>query len=221
MGEGPASMEVSAIPYSPVTLAPGSSISLSQVNKKDIYIQWTPATNGTFNVSYYNVLRSNDDGGTYVQIASVTASASAPTDVTDTTTSWDNTYLYMIKAQDAAGNQDAVYPPASITLPLPENRVRVYRNLLNLAANETLKLRYFIVESGRLKIRIYTLSGGFVKELINTQITDNLSSDNPLESQDFYWDGTNQWGKKVAAGLYLISLQIGQDRAIEKIAVVR
>jgi hypothetical protein len=127
----------------------------------------------------------------------------------------------MIKAQDAAGNQDAVYPPASITLPLPENRVRVYRNLLNLAANETLKLRYFIVESGRLKIRIYTLSGGFVKELINTQITDNLSSDNPLESQDFYWDGTNQWGKKVAAGLYLISLQIGQDRAIEKIAVVR
>ena len=221
MGEGPASMEVSAIPYSPVTLAPGSSISLSQVNKKDIYIQWTPATNGTFNVSYYNVLRSNDDGGTYVQIASVTASASAPTDVTDTTTSWDNTYLYMIKAQDAAGNQDAVYTPASITIPLPENRVRVYRNLLNLAANETLKLRYFIVESGRLKIRIYTLSGGFVKELINTQITDNLSSDNPLESQDFYWDGTNQWGKKVAAGLYLISLQIGQDRAIEKIAVVR
>jgi hypothetical protein len=221
MGEGPASMEVSDIPYAPLTLPSDDSISLSQVNKKDIYIQWNSAINGTFSAAYYNVLRSNDDGGTYLQIASVTASAFAPTDVTDTTTSWNNTYLYMIKAQDTAGNQDAVYPPASFNLPLPQNRVKVYRNLLNLAAGETLRLRYFIVESGRLKIRIYTLSGGFVRELINTQITDNLSSDNPLESQDFYWDGTNQWGKKVAAGLYLISLQIGQDRAIEKIAVVR
>jgi hypothetical protein len=221
MGEGPPSTEVAATPYTALALPADPKIKLQQVNKKDIYIFWNPVTDGTFAAAYYNILRSNDDGGTYTQIASVTASAGTPTDLTDTATLWNTTYLYLIKAQDTAGNQDAVYPPSKLTLPLPQNKMRVFKNLLNLAAGETLRLRYYITEAGHLRVRIYTLSGAFVNELIDTQITDSLSADNPLESQDFYWDGTNRSGKKVASGLYLISMEIGADRVISKIAVVR
>jgi hypothetical protein len=221
MGEGMPSTEVSATPYIPLALPADPAIKLKQVNKKDIYISWNPVTDGTFAAAFYNILRSNDDGGTYTQIASVTASAGTPMDITDTATSWNTTYLYIIKAQDMAGNQDAVYPPSKLILPLPQNKLRVYRNLLNLANGDTLKLHYYITEAGHLRIRIYTLSGAFVNELIDTQITDSLSADNPLESQDFYWDGTNRAGKKVASGLYLISMEIGADRVISRIAVVR
>ncbi len=225
MGEGPPSTEVSATPYTPlmVPAAPYNKVSVVQVNKKDALVSWYPVGNtatATFGLSGYNVYRSDDNGGTY-NYGTPVAQTIMALSVTDTTTVWNTKYLYLVKAQDTAGNQDAVYVPGAFALPLPQNKIRVYRNLLNLSANQTLTMHYYITEAGHLRIRIYTLSGEFVNELIDTQITDALSADNPFESQPFYWDGTNRAGKKVASGLYLISMEIGADRVIEKIAVVR
>lgn len=218
-GEGPKSNEVSAMPYEPAKLTPGAKVTYEIINKKDIVLTWDAAIPGGINgypLIGYNIYRSYDNGATYIKLTTV-----ADTTFTDTTTNWDNVYFYIVKTLDSDGNEDAVYPFLKVELPLPKNRLRVYSNLIDLAKSQRLKLKYILVKNGKFKINIYTLSGGFVKNLIDDEYTGSVSETEPYESSDFYWDGTNDRGKIVSSGIYLIVLELEGERVIEKVAVVR
>lgn len=217
-GEGPASMEVSALPYVAVSLPSDASISAQITNKKDVLLSWNAALGSTppCTLSGYYVLRSTDGGGSYTQLTQTTL-----TSYLDTATEWNKIYYYIVKTIDTCGNVDAIYTPANITLPKPVNRIRVYKNLFNLSLNVPLRLRYVLVSGGKIKLSVYTLSGAFVREIVNTDITGPVSDENPYESQDFYWDGKNQSGEKVASGVYVLSLETKSARIIEKVAVIK
>ncbi|MCE5300873.1 MAG: hypothetical protein LLG37_08410 [Spirochaetia bacterium] len=220
-GEGPASNEAMAVPYIAVGLPEDKNIKAVVVNKKEISLAWNPASSpGSYGVGEYLVYRSIDGGGTYAL-----QTGTAATTYTDTATVWDRSYYYLVKIVDVQGNTDAVYNPVKVELPLPENKLRIFRNMINLAdadtGNDTAAIRYFITVKGSVKIRIHTLSGAFVRQLCEENITQELSVDNPLESGDFVWDGRNAAGDKVASGVYLIVLEAGNNRIVEKIAVVR
>ena len=214
-GEGPASIEAHVMPYKALQLPSDSSVSAQIVNNKDILLSWNDAVGDS--LSGYYVMRSDDGGGSYSQPLTLTAL----TNYTDMSTQWGETYYYLIKTLDTSGHSDAVYTPVKVTLPTPQNRVRVYRNLLNLSLGETLKLNYVLTQSGNVKLRVYTLSGAFVTELINTNIAGAISGQNPYYSADLYWDGRNKAGEKVASGVYLLTLETPGARVIEKVAVVR
>ncbi len=218
-GEGPKSNEVSVMPYEPVKLTPGAKVTYEIENKKDIILTWDAAIPGGVNgyaLAGYNVYRSSDNGATYIKLTTT-----ADTTFTDRTTNWDNIYFYIVKTLDAAGNEDAVYPFVRVELPLPKNRIRVYSNLIDLSKSQQLRLRYVLVKSGKFKISIYTLSGGFVKTIIDSDYTGSVSETEPYESSDFYWDGTNDKGKIVASGIYLLVMELEGERTVEKVAVVR
>lgn len=218
-GEGPKSNEVSAMPYEPAKLTPGAKVTYEIKNKKDILLTWDAAIPGGINgypLTGYNIYRSADNGATYIKLTTTTDIT-----FTDTTTRWDNVYYYIVKTLDSAGNEDAIYPFVRVELPVPKNRIRVYSNLIDLAKAQQLKLRYILIKNGKFKISVYTLSGGFVKTLINSEYTGTVSDTEPYESPDFYWDGTNEKGKIVSSGIYLIIMELEGERIIEKVAVVR
>ncbi|MCX8094352.1 MAG: hypothetical protein N3E50_09350, partial [Candidatus Goldbacteria bacterium] len=218
-GEGPKSAEVAARPYEPAKLTPGAKVTYEIINKKDVLLTWDAAIPGGVNgysLVGYNVYRSSDNGATYVKLTTV-----ANTTFTDTTTNWDNIYFYLVKTLDSEGNEDAVYPFIKVELPLPKNRLRVYSNLIDLAKSQQLKLRYVLIKKGKVKINIYTLSGGLVRNLVDYEYTGFVSEQDPYESPDFYWDGKNDKGVFVSSGIYLIVMEIEGTRVIEKVAVVR
>ncbi len=161
-------------------------------------------------------MRSNDGGGTYAQLTITTQ-----TNYTDASTQWNQVYYYLIKTVDVDGHIDAIYTPVKIVLPQPKNKIRVYRNLLDLSKGETLKLRYVLIQGGKIKLSVYTLTGAFVIELVNAIVAGNIDEINPYESADIIWDGKNQAGEKVASGVYLLSLEAPNLRVVEKVAVVK
>ncbi len=215
-GEGPKSTEVFATPYIAAKLPANSLLRSTRVGKKDILIDWDAATKGSYTLLGYKLQRSSDGGGTY-QLLTTTAEIQ----YLDTQTDWGNTYYYMLTTLDDEGNQDAVYSILSIDLPKPANKLRVFANMINLSKGETLKLRFQAIEDGAVKINAYTLSGEFVKTIREDKTTGVVSKDSPYESLDFYWDGTNTSGQRVASGVYLLSLEIKGQKFVKKIAVVK
>jgi len=248
-GEGAKSLEVSAEPYWPLlvplnvppqppeNLPAGESI--EQINKKDIFLTWAPAISSTtdktflnqyysgyttpyassFSFSYYCVSRSSDNGGTYNFVTMLPGLTN--TAFVDNTTSWATDYLYKVAAVDSAGNGDAIYPIMSQKIPSPVNKLRVYRNLLDLSKGQTLQLQYEVIQTGNLKVYIYTLSGKMVKKVLDIDIAADATSQNPYDGQYFYWDGTNSAGQKVASGVYIIMMEFKDWKNFYKVAVVK
>jgi fibronectin type 3 domain-containing protein len=222
MGEGPRSMEVSAMPYTPASVLGISAVTVAILNKKDVLLAWTPAIPGDYPISGYNVYRSHDDGANYTLL---TTTVSTVTTYIDTATDWDNTYFYMIKVLDGNLNEDAVYDIASVALPLPTNRLRLYRNMVDLkstdAAANKLKWQYVIIKNGKVRVTVHTLNGSYVKTLLDTAVTGDLSPTNPFQSDFMYWDGTNAAGKQVASGVYLLIMELEGSKTVAKVAVIK
>ncbi|PKL92544.1 MAG: hypothetical protein CVV21_01950 [Candidatus Goldiibacteriota bacterium HGW-Goldbacteria-1] len=217
-GEGPKSNPVYVTPYLASGLPADASVKFEIENKKDVRLWWNPASDGTYQVAGYSVFRSNDNGYSYVHLSVTAASV---VEYTDTATEWDNNYLYMVRVVDSGGNTDATYTPVKVELPLPKNKIRVFSNLVDLSKGEKLRLKYLLVKSGKLKFYITTLSGVHVRTLIESTSEQGITKNLPFESGDIFWDGTNQSGKKVASGAYLIVLEMDGVRVIEKAAVVK
>ncbi len=221
-GEGEKSLSTAAMPYKAVELPENRDVEYEIRNKKNVYLSWEAASGGSGGgepaLSGYNVYRSDSGGGLYEKANSVTITA---TDYLDDTTEWDNVYYYMVKTVDEYGNEDGIYNLAVVELPLPENKIRVFSNLVDLSKGEELKLKYFIVSAGKIKLSVHTLSGEFVKTLFEGEKTGEISEEAPYESPAIYWDGTNAFGEKVSAGVYYLIMEAGGERIIEKAAVVR
>ncbi len=218
-GEGPKSNEVEITPYLTAKLPENPLIRYTIENKKNIHLYWDKAIDGDYPVIGYNVLRSKDGGAYYETLGFVTATATP--DFLDDKTEWGNIYYYMIKTVDFKSNQDAIYPVLKVELPVPQNKIRVFANLFDLSKDEKLKLKFQAVKSGKIRIKIYTLSGNFVKTLLEEEVPEGTTSENPYESQEFFWDGKNFNGEKVASGVYIIMLETKDKKVMAKVAVVK
>ncbi|MFW6210879.1 MAG: hypothetical protein ACOC4H_02035, partial [bacterium] len=218
-GEGPKSEPVEAMPYDSVVIDPeDKEVQYTITGKKDVSLQWAAAQNGTYEVSRYNVFRSTDNGGTYTLLAETAAGVR---EYTDTETNWGMRYVYSVRAEDTGGNTDAFYNLLTVELPAAENRMRIYSNLINTGLGEKLRMRYFLSKEGEFRISVHTLSGVHVKTIVEGSAPAGVSEDNPYESSDIFWDGTNASGEKAAAGVYLIILEVEGERTINKAAVVK
>ena len=67
-GEGPWSVTVSAVPYVPASLPSSSSVKHTIQDKKNVFMEFNPSTDGTYEVTGYKIYRSIDGGGSYTTI---------------------------------------------------------------------------------------------------------------------------------------------------------
>ncbi|OGS22958.1 MAG: hypothetical protein A2252_07730 [Elusimicrobia bacterium RIFOXYA2_FULL_39_19] len=91
-----------------------------------------------------------------------------------------------------------------------------YNNPFNPTAGQITKFRYKSKNlNERVKVRIFTLSGKFVKTLAEDQLA--------LKEREYtvVWDGKNYNEEIVPSGIYLVNLAAGDSKGITKRVIVK
>ncbi|HUO57648.1 MAG TPA: hypothetical protein VMV05_05675 [bacterium] len=176
----------------------------------------------------YHIYSSTDGGGVYTPLATLPATlingvAAAQCSYFDAVELiGGSTYTYLVQAFDAPPDC-----PVSLAHATSYNSVTAYpispdtaldRNALrpNGSPNEqVVKIRFVVTEPGKVNIKVYGLSGTFVRELVNGE----------YGQKGIYWtqwDGRNMNGSLVASGVYLVSTESpGNHREFQKVAVIK
>jgi hypothetical protein len=90
------------------------------------------------------------------------------------------------------------------------------------ASNEQkVNIRFVVTEPGRVNIKVYSLNGTFVKELVNSDFATGVYG-LPGSTYPLSWDARNMNGTLVASGVYLISTEMaGGHQEFQKVAVIK
>lgn len=178
----------------------------------------------------YDVYRSVNDGASYTFLgetkpAGVLTCASTGDLLTylDAGTAQGNSYYYKVQPKDTHGNEGLAYQLAKVDIPSGQNNLYVFRNSIfplnaKLGAT-TVPIQCGLQQSGGYTVKIYTMSGEFVKKLIDD--VSNGTPSSPYLSRKVEWDGTNSNGALVASGVYLIHLEGPGYRADARVAVIK
>ncbi len=100
-------------------------------------------------------------------------------------------------------NSDPVIPPAA---------TKLHQNYPN-PFNPSTTIRYNIAEASPVRLNIYNLKGQKVRTLVNEQRTAGQHS--------IHWDGTDDGGRTVTAGLYLYRLEAGKTNITRKMLLLK
>jgi hypothetical protein len=184
---------------------------------------WDPAIPGDYApVSMYAVFRSDDGGATVRRVGTAVGERT----FLDVIPVYGHRYLYIVRPIDAEGNLGEAYHIITLDLPQPINRLFLHRNRFRPALAESLPVSYQLTETGKVRISVFTPTGERVRRLYEADITGSFSPDAPFNSADrgiplVRWDGANDAGELVAAGPYLVVLEINRARDIRTVAVIR
>ena len=77
--------------------------------------------------------------------------------------------------------------------------------------NPVTTIRFTALAGSRGSVRVYNLRGELVRTLHSGEFL----------ARDFTWDGTDQRGKSVASGVYVVKAEAGGSEHSRKIALVR
>jgi len=94
-------------------------------------------------------------------------------------------------------------------LPFKFNLYQSYPNPFN----PTTQIRYDLPEDALVNITIYDIMGRSIKSLANTNQTAGYRS--------IRWDGKNNLGKGVSAGMYIYTIQAGEFRSTKKMLYLK
>ncbi|MFH2048622.1 MAG: T9SS type A sorting domain-containing protein [bacterium] len=108
-----------------------------------------------------------------------------------------------IKTYQIVGSNDPVIIPSGIVLS---------QNYPNPFNNGT-TIQYSLSYDAHVKIAIYNVLGRQVKVLVDEFKTRN--------NYEIFWDGTNKNNQKVASGVYLYRMQVGDDTELRKMVFVK
>ena len=81
-------------------------------------------------------------------------------------------------------------------------------------ADKTATIKYFIINPGKVNLKIYNLMGELMMSLVDNQYK---TTDDYVET----WSGDNEKGSTVASGIYLVHIEVEGESATEKICVVK
>jgi len=74
-------------------------------------------------------------------------------------------------------------------------------------------IRYQLPETGKVKIVLYNLLGQKFKTLVNQELNAG--------SHKVIWNAINEYGSKVASGLYIYRMQVGDFVDTKKMMVLK
>ena len=91
------------------------------------------------------------------------------------------------------------------------SQYELYQNFPN-PFNPTTEIRYALAELSDVVVSVYDLKGRLMKKLI--------SQKQPAGLNKILWDGTDNVGKKVSAGMYLYTIEAGTFRKTKKMIML-
>ena len=135
-----------------------------------------------------------------------------PSNTTTFTNTFTFTHTHTVTNTHTISNTPTITETPTITpTQLPVDKLMLNKNLINISKNEIVKIRIPERYKGKEgKIMIYTRNGKLVKMIEKVSIDDDIA-----------WDGKNDAGKKVAAGVYIIRIKIESTMEILKVAIIK
>jgi len=98
---------------------------------------------------------------------------------------------------------------------LPKERLQSerYLEVFYTPSQRKIGVQYYISQESQVSLRIYNIAGQIVKTLV-----DGISSQG---IHCVYWDGTDDLGRRVANGVYLCKLQVGNYSQTKKLLLLK
>ena len=200
--------------YSVDNIVPGMLTGLNATLDDGIVtLNWD--ISGANDLSHYNVYRANVPDFN-IDESYFLGESDEPVysdDVTDI-----GEYYYVVTAVDIHENEGVPSEAVSVTLltleeihGLPDEFV-MHQNYPN-PFNPTTTLRYDIPEDGNVSILIYDMMGRQIRTLVNRNVSAGYHF--------IQWDGTNQSGSPVSAGVYIYILQSENYRSLKKMILLK
>jgi hypothetical protein len=126
----------------------------------------------------------------------------------------DGMYTLQVQAEDASGNKAGTRPYAISFEVISESSLTHFYPYPNPFSTST---RFVFTLTGNevpddLKIQIMTVSGKVVREIMKEELGPLRIGHN--QSQ-YAWDGTDEWGDRLANGVYLYRVVLGGSNAAE------
>ena len=175
-------------------------------------------TESEINCDYWEIGRSTNTGGDFKKIARVegrhmTTNEPHRYSYTDVGNLVAGVYYYRLAEVDF-NNDKTYYGPLMVefggnNLPLSYHLEKAYPN----PATSGVTIKYALINTGRASLKIYNISGQLVKTLVNET--------RPAGYHSVAWDGRDNSGKKVAAGIYLYRIQAGDYSRTNKMTMLR
>jgi len=177
-----------------------STLTAMATQDDNIKLTWTAPTEADIN--QYNIYRGTSSGWYTEHIGTVTTSGQSSYEWLDSNVVPETTYYYVVRAQDAVGNESESSPEASAAvttqlLSLGFQRPPVVR--LGRPIKVILKVR----EPASVRIRIFNLHGGIVYDW-NGYISSG-------QEEEWTWDGVNMYGQEVNNGVYIWKIEAQAD----------
>lgn len=191
----------------------GLLLSLSSLNAQNIEISWS--LNPEPDIHYYGIYRASPFEQE-TEIARVPASDSL---YWDTSISIGEEYQYRILAVDSSGNASRFTEPVSIIADIrsstpqqsaPPVTFRLHPNYPN-PFNPKTNVVYSVARTANVSLVIYDVLGNQIKTLIQATQTPG--------TYQVEWNGTDEFGKNVASGIYLVRYEADDFRDIRKLTL--
>lgn len=177
--------------------APSSLIAIATQDDK-IKLTWTAPSEE--DVNQYNIYRGTVSGWYTEHIGTVTASSQSSYQWLDSDVVLGTTYYYVVRAQDAVGNESANSPQASATVTTRLLFLGFQRPPV-VQSGRPIKVTIRVRQPVSIRIRIFNLRGEIVYDW-----NEYISSE-----EEWTWDGVNMYGQEVNNGTYIWRIEAMAD----------
>lgn len=200
--------------YSVDNIAPSMPGGLMTSSVDDgVYLSWQP--NEDEDLQYYAIYKSTQDGFN-PDTMNAAVFETIETEYTDTFTTFGLVYYYRISAVDIHGNESEYSEQAESQLAIEEDilpiQFALHQNYPN-PFNPVTTLRYELSEQSFVRITINDILGREVRNLVNGVEEPGFKS--------VIWDGKNDAGQTLGAGVYLYRIQTKDFRQTNKMILLK
>ena len=167
-------------------------------------------------LSFYNVYRSTISGSGYAKI-----DTTSDIIYTNYAIAYDTSYYYVITAyyinpigESAYSNEDSAMVASSISeLEVPISTTYGLSQNYPNPFNPITIIKYQLPENTEVKLNIYNIKGQLVKTLVNEK--------QDAKYYNIAWNGTDNYGKEVASGLYIYRIIAGDFIETKKMLMLK
>jgi fibronectin type 3 domain-containing protein len=183
-----------------------------------VLLTWT-APSTVCPVTGYHVERSQDGGGVYARVATISNLSFTDRGLTNGTS-----YIYRINAVNSQ-NQEGPYTTSAAVIPQARpNSCYLSRNAIAPMRGDRLDISYTLEKTGDVICRIYTISGMLVYETREANVPASGPGDPYLvKGTDSLpgWDVKAVDGQFVASGVYVVAIESGKFKKMLKVIVLK
>jgi len=161
-----------------------------------ILIEWASSHESNFSV--FHLFRSTNPSDHYEQMTVEPIASSSSYQFLDTRVTPGVTYYYRLEALDRTGSRQ-LFGPVSARIEPRDRRSSLGLSFPNPAKGDA-TIPFTLGKAASVRVRILDLSGRQVRLLVDEAMEGG--------SRLVTWDGRDDWGNLVPAGIYLYQLQM-------------